>query len=83
MINDEISVPESQFQDLNEVVDRNDDTGVMQVESLCMNCHDNVCFSLACCTLSANIYQVLMTFVLAGNDQTFAIARSLLPRYYP
>ncbi|KAJ5785322.1 nucleolar zinc-finger protein [Penicillium pulvis] len=41
MINDEISAPESQFQDLNEVVDRNDDTGVMQVESLCMNCHDN------------------------------------------
>lgn len=46
MINDEVSAPESQFQDLNEVVDRNDDTGVMQVESLCMNCHDNVCCAL-------------------------------------
>ncbi|KAJ5712567.1 nucleolar zinc-finger protein [Penicillium malachiteum] len=33
---------ESQFQNLGEVVDRDDDdNGVVQVESLCMNCHDN------------------------------------------
>lgn len=83
MINDEISVPESQFQDLNEVVDRNEDTGVMQVESLCMNCHDNVCCSIACFIHSADVHQVLMAPLLAGNDQTFAIARSLLPRYHP
>ncbi|KAJ5760329.1 nucleolar zinc-finger protein [Penicillium odoratum] len=40
MLNDEITAPESQFENLGEVVDRDDDTGVMQVESLCMNCHD-------------------------------------------
>ncbi|QKX58114.1 uncharacterized protein TRUGW13939_05235 [Talaromyces rugulosus] len=32
---------ESQFQKLGDVVDNQDDNGVVQVESLCMNCHDN------------------------------------------
>ncbi|PLB47538.1 zf-ZPR1-domain-containing protein [Aspergillus steynii IBT 23096] len=32
---------ESQFQKPGDLVERNDDTGVMQVESMCMNCHDN------------------------------------------
>ena len=36
---------QSQFQGLNEAVERNDDTGVMSIESLCMNCHENVCYS--------------------------------------
>lgn len=33
---------ESQFQKLGEVVDNDDDNGVVEIESLCMNCHDNV-----------------------------------------
>lgn len=37
------NVPESQFQKPGDLVERDDDTGVMQVESLCMNCHENVC----------------------------------------
>lgn len=32
---------ESQFQRLGEVVEGEDDTGVVEVESLCMNCHEN------------------------------------------
>jgi hypothetical protein len=34
---------ESQFHKLGEVVGNEDDTGLVQVESLCMNCHENVC----------------------------------------
>ncbi|KAJ5669413.1 ZPR1 zinc-finger domain-containing protein [Penicillium macrosclerotiorum] len=33
--------PESQFQNVGDLVEQNEDTGVMQVESLCMNCHEN------------------------------------------
>jgi zinc finger protein len=40
--NQQETVPESQFQKLGDLVERDDDTGVMQVESLCMNCHENV-----------------------------------------
>lgn len=36
------NAPESQFQKPGELVERDEDTGLMQVESLCMNCHDNV-----------------------------------------
>lgn len=35
---------QSAFQKPGDLVDRNEDTGVMQLESLCMNCHENVCF---------------------------------------
>lgn len=35
---------ESQFQKLGEVVENDDDNGVVEIESLCMNCHDNVWF---------------------------------------
>ncbi|CEL09468.1 Putative Zinc finger protein ZPR1 [Aspergillus calidoustus] len=34
-------VVESQFQKPGDLVERDEETGVMQVESLCMNCHDN------------------------------------------
>ncbi|KAL4898124.1 ZPR1 zinc-finger domain-containing protein [Aspergillus ambiguus] len=34
-------VEESQFQKPGDLVERDEDTGVMQVESLCMNCHEN------------------------------------------
>lgn len=34
---------ESQFQKLGEVVENDDDNGVVEIESLCMNCHENVC----------------------------------------
>lgn len=37
------NVPESQFQKPGDLVERDYDTGVMQMESLCMNCHENVC----------------------------------------
>lgn len=33
---------ESQFQKPEDLVERDEDTGVMQMESLCMNCHKNV-----------------------------------------
>ena len=33
---------QSQFQGLKEAVEKNDDTGVMSIESMCMNCHQNV-----------------------------------------
>lgn len=36
------NAPESQFQKPEDLVEQNDDTGVMQIESLCMNCHENV-----------------------------------------
>ncbi|KAF7717561.1 Uncharacterized protein PECH_006600 [Penicillium ucsense] len=32
---------ESQFLNIGDLVERNDETGVMSVESLCMNCHEN------------------------------------------
>ncbi|KAL4921444.1 ZPR1 zinc-finger domain-containing protein [Aspergillus aurantiobrunneus] len=34
-------VVETQFQKPGDLVERNEETGVMQVESLCMNCHEN------------------------------------------
>ncbi|KAI9373012.1 ZPR1 zinc-finger domain-containing protein [Aspergillus egyptiacus] len=34
-------VAKSQFQKPGELVEKNEETGVMQVESLCMNCHEN------------------------------------------
>ncbi|KAL2870672.1 zinc finger-containing protein ZPR1 [Aspergillus lucknowensis] len=34
-------VAESQFQKPGDLVERDEETGVMQVESLCMNCHEN------------------------------------------
>lgn len=37
------NAPESQFQKVGDLVEREDDTGLVEVESLCMNCHDNVC----------------------------------------
>ncbi|OJJ77511.1 hypothetical protein ASPBRDRAFT_190814 [Aspergillus brasiliensis CBS 101740] len=33
--------PESQFQKPGDLVERNDETGVMSLESLCTNCHEN------------------------------------------
>lgn len=33
---------ESQFQKPGDLVERDEDTGVMSLESLCMNCHENV-----------------------------------------
>lgn len=36
---------ESQFQKPSDLVERNEDTGVMSLESLCMNCHENVSLS--------------------------------------
>lgn len=33
---------ESQFQKLGDVVENEDDNGIVAVESLCMNCHENV-----------------------------------------
>lgn len=38
----ESNAPESQFQKPGDLVEHDDDTGVMQIESLCMNCHENV-----------------------------------------
>jgi hypothetical protein len=35
-------VVDSQFQKPGDLVERNEDTGVMSLESLCMNCHENV-----------------------------------------
>ncbi|KAJ5918522.1 nucleolar zinc-finger protein [Penicillium verhagenii] len=40
MLNDDTPAPVSQFQDLSQVVDGNDDNGPMQLDSLCMNCHE-------------------------------------------
>jgi hypothetical protein len=36
-----------QFQKLGDVIEKHDETGLMQVESFCMNCHENVPFLLA------------------------------------
>ncbi|KAJ6164753.1 zinc finger protein ZPR1 [Penicillium chermesinum] len=36
-----MSTDDSQFQKIGDLVERNEDTGAMQVESLCMNCHEN------------------------------------------
>lgn len=36
------NVADSQFQKPGDLVERNEDTGVMSMESLCMNCHENV-----------------------------------------
>jgi hypothetical protein len=36
------SEKDNQFAKIGEVVERDDETGVMEIESLCMNCHDNV-----------------------------------------
>ena len=33
---------ESYFTKIGDVVEKEDDNGVMEVESLCMNCHENV-----------------------------------------
>lgn len=35
----------SQFQKPGDLVERDEDTGLVQVESLCMNCHENVSYS--------------------------------------
>lgn len=40
-------VAETQFQKPGDLVERDEETGVMQVESLCMNCHENVGLSWA------------------------------------
>ncbi|OJJ44933.1 hypothetical protein ASPZODRAFT_652839 [Penicilliopsis zonata CBS 506.65] len=36
-----VEVEENAFQKPGDIVERDDETGVMQLESLCMNCHDN------------------------------------------
>jgi zinc finger protein len=41
---DEQVPQEEVFQKPGDLVERNEETGVMQVESLCMNCHENVGF---------------------------------------
>lgn len=52
---------ESQFQKLGEVVD-DDDNGVVEIESLCMNCHDNVrCLSVSfIATTDTDFYRELL-----------------------
>ena len=40
----QVTQEESQFQKPGDLVERDEETGVMQVESLCMNCHENVGF---------------------------------------
>lgn len=44
---------DTQFQTIGQVVENDDDTGVVEVESLCMNCHENVscCICLAATVL--------------------------------
>lgn len=43
--NETNNAAESQFQKPSDLVEKNEDTGVMQLESLCMNCHENVRFA--------------------------------------
>jgi hypothetical protein len=35
-------IDEQMFQKPSDLVERDDDTGLMQLESMCMNCHENV-----------------------------------------
>lgn len=37
-------IDEQMFQKPSDLVERDDDTGLMQLESMCMNCHENVSF---------------------------------------
>ena len=54
---------ESQFQKPGDLVERDDDTGLMQVESLCMNCHKNVrCLSRSQPVSPANLCRELPAF---------------------
>lgn len=62
---------ESQFQKLGEVVENDDDNGVVEIESLCMNCHENVWF------ISPLIVATILT--LAGNYSSPTPPRSILP----
>lgn len=41
------TAPESQFQKPGDLVENDDDLGLTEIESLCMNCHENV--SPLCC----------------------------------
>lgn len=76
------------FQKPGDLVERDDDTGLMQVESMCMNCHDNV--SLVPCAISnaprrrrlrKSIRSILTS--LAGRNPSAAHPHPLLPRCYP
>ena len=40
--NAEQTAMKSQFHKLGEVVENEEDNGVVEIESLCMNCHENV-----------------------------------------
>lgn len=46
---------DAQFQTIGQVVENDDDTGVVEVESLCMNCHENVS---SYCHCLANVFWV-------------------------
>lgn len=65
-----------QFQKPGDLVERDEDTGVMQLESLCMNCHENVRFLLSL----GDRWGILTP--TKGNHPTSSPARSLLPRHY-
>lgn len=66
------NVAESQFQKPGDLVERDDDTGVMQVESLCMNCHESVR------TYSSRKLFLNLTWS-AGNHPAAPPACALLP----
>lgn len=53
---------DSQFQKLGDVVEGEDDNGVVEIESLCMNCHENVCFLI---NLSLGL-----SLITVGNNST-------------
>jgi hypothetical protein len=62
---------ESQFQNIGDLVERNDETGVMSVESLCMNCHENVC-DYGC------LISFILTYICIGNYPNPSPARAFL-----
>lgn len=67
---------ESQFQKIGEIVERDEDTGLVQVESLCMNCHENVC------STAQSFPTELMLTIRAGYHQAPIAPRPVFPRYH-
>lgn len=77
---------ESQFKNIGEIVEKgegdDEDLGPMQVESMCMNCHENVSFDCD----NRNDFEVLRILIasriMIGNYPSASHPRALFPRYH-
>lgn len=82
-------VSQSQFKNIGDIVEKgegdDEDLGPMSVESLCMNCHENVsrhriCSNVEPCGIAPNTN---VNCFMTGSHPPASYPCPLLPRYHP